>query len=85
MTFGPWLSQQKDRPDWIGKLARAAAADRRFPWAGTPGAIYLHVSRHMGGDDGTWLQAVLAAIEEWNGGPYNLREDEGFGRQQRRG
>jgi hypothetical protein len=39
----------------------------------------------MGGDDGTWLQAVLAAIEEWNGGPYNLREDPGFGREQRRG
>ena len=77
MTFPRWLSQQKDRTDWIGKLARAAAKDRAFPWTGTPGEIYLHVSRHMGGDDGTVLQAVLAAIEEWNGGPYNMREDRG--------
>jgi hypothetical protein len=74
LTFGRHLSAQKTRDDWIGDLARAAEKDSRFPWSARPGEIYDHVSRHMGGD-GTVLQALIAAIEEWHGGPYNLRED----------
>lgn len=74
IAFGTWLSSQKTRPGWIGDLARAAGKDPRFPWSASPGEIYDHVSRHMG-DNTTVLQALIAAIEEWNGGSYDLREE----------
>jgi hypothetical protein len=71
VTFGRYLSAQKIRDDWIGELARAAAADRRFPWAGEPIDQHDHVSRHMGGDAEA-LHAFQAALDEWNEGPYSL-------------
>lgn len=44
VTFGVWLLTQHDRSDWVGDLARAARADRKFPRAGDPEAVRSHPS-----------------------------------------
>lgn len=75
MSFGRWLSAQKVRDDWIGELARAASKDPRFPWASEPLRMQDRIRAALGGDAEA-LHAFQAALDEWNGGPYSLFNDE---------
>ena len=43
--FGSWLICQQSRPEWIGDLAREAAADRTFPRSGDPDTVRGHLNR----------------------------------------
>lgn len=74
MTFARFLSAQKDRTDWIGDLARAAAKDPRFPWSGQPIDMQDRIRSAMGGDAEA-LHAFQAALDEWNEGPYSLGDE----------
>ena len=42
--FGTWLLTQLKRDGWIGDLAKAAKADRRFPRDGDPHMVRKHLS-----------------------------------------
>ena len=75
MSFGRWLSSQKVRDDWIGELARSAAKDSRFPWAGEPLDMQDRIRAAMGGDADV-LHAFQAALDEWNGARYSLFDDQ---------
>ena len=65
MPFGRFLLSQRGRPetDWIGTLARAAAADRGFPVDGDPEAIRARLrALHA---DGDMFEAVDDAELNW--------------------
>lgn len=61
--FGTWLLTQHDRSDWVGDLARAAKADRKFPRAGDPDAARSHLSSM--GAESEMLEALDDAEQIW--------------------
>jgi hypothetical protein len=64
--FGLWLLDQKNRPGWIGDLARGAALDPLFPKLGMPYDVLERV--RIVAADGDQPAAVDAAADEWFGG-----------------
>jgi len=63
VTFGAWLLIQHDRSDWIGDLARAARADRKFPPAGDPDAVRSHLGSMQA--ESEMLEALDDAEQIW--------------------
>ncbi len=63
VTFGVWLLTQHDRSDWVGDLARAAKADRKFPRAGDPEAVRSHLSSMQA--ESEMLEALDDAEQIW--------------------
>jgi len=61
--FGTWLLTQFNRDGWIGDLARAAKADRRFPRDGDPDMVRKHLSDNQAESD--MLEAVDNAENIW--------------------
>lgn len=63
--FAAWLLKQQAHPGWIGELARAAAADPRFPRQGDVKAVYARLNALEADSD--MYQAVEDAEAEWLG------------------
>lgn len=63
VTFGTWLLTQHDRSDWVGDLARAARADRKFPRAGDPDTVRSHLSSMQA--ESEMLEALDDAEQIW--------------------
>ena len=63
VTFSAWLLTQHDRSDWVGDLARAAKADRKFPRAGDPDAVRSHLSSMHA--ESEMLEALDDAEQIW--------------------
>lgn len=61
--FGTWLLTQVARKDWIGDLARAAKADRRFPRDGDPDTVRSHLGEQQAESD--MLEAIDDAESIW--------------------
>jgi len=61
--FGTWLLTQLKRDGWIGDLAKAAKADRRFPRDGDPDMVRKHLSDNQAESD--MLEAVDDAENIW--------------------
>jgi len=61
--FGTWLLGQAARDGWIGDLAKAAKADRKFPRDGDPDAVRKHLSANQAESD--MLEAVDDAENAW--------------------
>ena len=61
--FGTWLLAQVAREGWIGDLANAAKADRKFPKEGDPDAVRKHLSDNQA--EGDMLEAVDDAENAW--------------------
>jgi hypothetical protein len=62
-AFGLWLLTQHHRSDWIGNLARAAKADRRFPSGGDPDVVRRYLSSLQA--EGEMLEAMDDAERTW--------------------
>jgi hypothetical protein len=63
MPFGAWLVTQKDRPGYIGDLARTAARDRSFPTRGASRQVFARVLSQVWDED--TLTALEDALTEW--------------------
>jgi hypothetical protein len=61
--FGAWLLAQVARDGWIGDLAKAAKADRKFPKDGDPDTVRKHLSDNQAESD--MLEAVDDAENAW--------------------
>lgn len=63
--FGAWLLRQGSRPCYIGRLARYAARDRRFPRHGSPREVAARIAGQA------WDEDTIAALQdaacEWRG------------------
>ena len=64
VPFGAWLLTQHHRSDWVGDLARAAKADRKFPREGDPDAVRLHLNKMQAESD--MFEAVDDAERMWS-------------------
>lgn len=62
-AFGAWLVSQQDRAGWIGDLAKAAKADRKFPRNGDPDDVRKHLNNSQADSD--MLEAVDDAENLW--------------------
>lgn len=62
-AFGAWLSKQNGRNGFVGQLAVAAAAGRRFPKSGDPEAVRAYLRASMA--DGDMYDAVEDAEADW--------------------
>ena len=62
-AFGAWLLKQQARSGFIGGLAKAAAADRRFPKGGDPEAVLKHLASV--GADGDMFEGLEDAEGAW--------------------
>lgn len=63
LAFGTWLLRQGGREDAIGDLAKAAAADPRFPRGGDPQAVSKRLNELQA--DGDTHAALEDAESEW--------------------
>lgn len=62
--FGPWLLAQRSRRDqWIGQLARLAAADPGFPRQGTAEQVRSRIQSQ--GLDHDMCGALYDALAQW--------------------
>ena len=61
--FEAWLLTQASHDGFVGALATAAAADRRFPKAGDPEAVRKHLREAMA--DGDMFDAIDDAEADW--------------------
>lgn len=62
-TFGAWLLTQHDRSGWVGDLARAARADRKFPRVGDSDAVRSHLNSMQA--ESEMLEALDDAEQIW--------------------
>lgn len=62
-SFGTWLLTQVGRSDWVGGLAKAAKADRKFPRAGDADAVRSHLSTMQA--ESEMLEALDDAEQMW--------------------
>jgi len=62
-SFGTWLLTQVARDGWIGDLAKAAKADRKFSKDGDPDAVRKHLSDNQAESD--MFEAVDDAENAW--------------------
>ncbi len=63
LAFGKWITNQRDRGDWVDGIADAARADRTFPKDGDPEAVRKHLRNQQA--DGDAFAAIDAAESEW--------------------
>jgi hypothetical protein len=61
--FGTWLLAQFNRDGWIGDLAKAAKADRKFPREADPDMVRKHMNDNQAESD--MLEAVDDAENIW--------------------
>lgn len=62
-AFGAWLLIQDERKGLIGRLAKAAAADRGFPRCGTPDEVRARLIATQ--VDGDMFEALDDAELDW--------------------
>ncbi|MBX9881255.1 MAG: hypothetical protein K2X73_04710 [Sphingomonas sp.] len=63
MKFGTWLVAQAGRDEWIGALARSAAADAAFPRDASPDEVRLRLGEMAADPDA--FEQLDDAEREW--------------------